>query len=40
LPVIIPKPRSAVGAAEFIEFCIGCRVALPAALIELMKLRR
>ena len=29
-----------IDVAEFIEFCIGCRVALPAALIELMKLRR
>jgi len=26
--------------AEFIEFCIGCRVAPPGALVELMKLRR
>jgi hypothetical protein len=25
---------------EFIEFCIGCRMAPPAALVELMKLRR
>jgi len=26
--------------AEFIEFCIGCRTAPAAALIELMKMRR
>jgi len=26
--------------AEFIEFCIGCRMAPAAALIELMKMRR
>jgi hypothetical protein len=29
-----------IDAAEFIEFCIGCGVAPPAALIGLMKLRR
>jgi len=25
--------------AEFIEFCIGCRMAPPTAMVELMKLR-
>ncbi|MGD0541559.1 MAG: helix-turn-helix transcriptional regulator [Tepidisphaeraceae bacterium] len=29
-----------IDVAEFIEFCIGCRIAPPAALVELMKLRR
>jgi len=29
-----------IDVAEFIEFCAGCRVAPPAALVELMKLRR
>lgn len=29
-----------IDVAEFIEFCIGCRVAPPAALVELTKLRR
>jgi transcriptional regulator with XRE-family HTH domain len=29
-----------IDVAEFIEFCIGCRMAPTAALVELMKLRR
>ncbi|MGD0462108.1 MAG: hypothetical protein ABSB74_06440 [Tepidisphaeraceae bacterium] len=29
-----------IDVAEFIEFCIGCRIAPSAALVELMKLRR
>jgi len=29
-----------IDVAEFIEFCIGCRMAPPAALNELMKMRR
>jgi len=29
-----------IDVAEFIQFWIGCRMAPPAALVELMKLRR
>jgi transcriptional regulator with XRE-family HTH domain len=29
-----------IDVAEFIEFCIGCRIAPASALVELMKLRR
>jgi hypothetical protein len=29
-----------IDVAEFIEICIGCRMAPPAALVELMKMRR
>ena len=32
--------RRRIDLAEFIEFCIGCRVAPAAAMVELMKVRR
>jgi hypothetical protein len=29
-----------IDVAEFVEFCIGCRMAPAAVIVELMKMRR
>ncbi|MGD0463697.1 MAG: hypothetical protein ABSB74_14520 [Tepidisphaeraceae bacterium] len=39
-PPLICATSRRLDVAEFIEFCIGCRMAPSAALVELMKLRR